>query len=188
MLVQAPSFASDMPYPREPNGQGPMSEEMEDRTFEALGTGLSPSEFDSVGAIEFGSAEVSETVVAGQPGLDEARNDLLAAIEEIGLGSRDPENAGSAAAGCYLSVVPMDRHGHGGVVVGWVLRESAIPGEAVPPAGIESIDILNEALGPLLLALGFPIEPYAVDGRWIVTGARRAIWNNETVGSPAGSD
>ncbi len=38
---------------------------------------------------------------------------------------------------------------------------------------IESVDILNEALGPLLLALGFPIEPYAVDGRWIVTGSRR---------------
>ena len=63
-----------------------MSEEMEDRTFEALGAGLSPSEFDSVGAIEFGSAEVSETVAAREPGLDEARNDLLAAIEELGLG------------------------------------------------------------------------------------------------------
>ena len=31
---------------------------------------------------------------------------------------------------------------------------------------------LNEALGPLLLALGFPIGPYAVDGGWIVTGPR----------------
>jgi hypothetical protein len=37
---------------------------------------------------------------------------------------------------------------------------------------VESMDILNEALGPLLLALGFPTEPYAVDGRWIVTGPR----------------
>ena len=165
-----------------------MIEEMEDRTFEALGAGLSPSEFDSVGAIEFGSAELSETVAAREPGLDEARNDLLAAIEELGLGSRDPENAGSPAPGCYLSIVPMDRHGHGGVVVGWVLRESTIPGEAVAPAGIESVDILNEALGPLLLALGFPIEPYAVDGRWIVTGARRALSNKEIVGSPAGLD
>jgi hypothetical protein len=36
------------------------------------------------------------------------------------------------------------------------------------------VEILNEALGPVLLALGFPIEPYAVDGRWIVTGSRGA--------------
>jgi hypothetical protein len=165
-----------------------MSEETEDRTFEALGTGFSPSEFDSGGAIEFGSEEVSDTTTAGEPGLDEARNDLLAAIEELGLGSREAENVGSPAAGCYLAIVPMDRHGHGGVVVGWVLRESAIAGEAVDPAGIESVDILNEALGPLLLALGFPIEPYAVDGRWIVTGARQALSNNEIVGSPARSD
>ena len=68
----------------------------------------------------------------------------------------------------------MDRHGHGGVVVGWLLRDLLTPREAVPVAEIESVDILNEALGPLLLALGFPIEPYAVDGRWIVTGSRRA--------------
>jgi len=165
-----------------------MSEEMEDRTFEALGPELSPSEFDSGGAVEVGSAEASETSAAGAPGLDEARNDLLAAIEELGLGSRDPENAGSPAPGCYLSIVPMDRHGHGGVVVGWILRESAIPGETTPPTEIESVDILNEALGPLLLSLGFPIEPYAVDGRWIVTGARRALSNSQIVGSPAGRD
>ena len=113
---------------------------------------------------------------------------MLAAIEEVGLGSRDPENADSSAAGCYLSIVPVDRHGHGGVVVGWLLRDSAVPGQTAPSAGMESVDILNEALGPLLLAMGFPIEPYAVDGRWIVTGTRRALSRTEIMGSPAGLD
>ncbi|MGD0440749.1 MAG: hypothetical protein ABSB52_08995 [Acidimicrobiales bacterium] len=165
-----------------------MSEEMEDRTFEALAMELSTSEFDSAGAMDFGTDERSETAAVEDSGLNEARKDLLAAIEELGLGSRDPENVGSPAAGCYLSIVPMDRHGHGGVVVGWVFRESGVPGERVPAAEIESVDILNEALGPLLLALGFPIEPYAVDGRWIVTGARRALADTEIIGSPAGLD
>ena len=107
-------------------------------------------------------------------GLDELRNDLLVAIEELGLGSHEFRGVDSPGPGCYLSIVPMDRHGHGGVVVGWLLGDLVLPGEKVPLAEIESVDILNEALGPLLLALGFPIEPYAVDGRWIVTGSRRA--------------
>ena len=91
----------------------------------------------------------------------------------LGLGSGDPDGAGSPGSGCYLSIVPMDRHGHGGVVVGWLLGDLVLPDETVRVGGVESVDILNEALGPLLLALGFPIEPYAVDGRWIVTGSRR---------------
>ncbi|MGD0985061.1 MAG: hypothetical protein ABSA65_14780 [Acidimicrobiales bacterium] len=165
-----------------------MSEEMENETFEAFETEFSTSEFDSAGASGFGPEGASEAGGAGEPGLDEARDDLLAAIEELGLGSRDPENADSAAAGCYLSIVPMDRHGHGGVVVGWLLRDSAGPDQTAPSAGNESVDILNEALGPLLLAMGFPIEPYAVDGRWIVTGARRALSRTEIMGSPTGLD
>jgi hypothetical protein len=115
---------------------------------------------------------MSETNTVRASGLDEVRNDLLAAIEEIGLGPIDPEDADSLAAGCCLSIVPVDRHGHGGVVAGWLLRDSGVPGEAAPLGEIESVDILNEALGPLLLALGFPIEPYEVDGRWMVTGTR----------------
>jgi len=39
------------------------------------------------------------------------------------------KNSGSPAAGCYLSSVRMDRHGHGGVVVGWLFRDSVVPGE-----------------------------------------------------------
>jgi hypothetical protein len=66
----------------------------------------------------------------------------------------------------------VDRDGREGVVVRWQLREPAEVGETVPTREIESVDILNEALGPLLLALGFPIEPYAVDRGWIVTGPR----------------
>ena len=82
-----------------------MSEEMEDGTFEASGTGLSPSEFDSVSAVEFGYADVSEMAV-GEPGLDEARNDLLVAIEELGLGSRDPESAGGPRLGATCRPCP----------------------------------------------------------------------------------
>ncbi len=110
--------------------------------------------------------------LATEPGLDEVRSDLYAAIEELGLASAAGEGNGSVAAGCYLSTVPSDRHGHGGVVVRWLLPDSVDPDEAVHLAPVESVDILNEALGPLLLALGFPIEPYSADGRWIVTGPR----------------
>ena len=63
--------------------------------------------------------------------------------------------------------------------------DSAVRGETVRSSRVESVDILNEALGPLLLALGFPIEPYAVDGRWIVTGSRPASSRTGAVGSPA---
>ena len=81
----------------------------------------------------------------------------------------------AAAAGCYLSMVPTDRHGHGG-------SRGALAGAGLGdlrrdqdrPSRSDSVDILNEALGPLLLALGFPIEPYTADGRWIVTGPRKA--------------
>ena len=55
---------------------------------------------------------------------------------------------------------------------GWLLPDSVDQDDAVHLAPVESVDILNEALGPLLLALGFPIEPYSADGRWIVTGPR----------------
>lgn len=159
-----------------------MSEEMEDGKFEALEPAPTASETDGAGAAGLDDAGASETDggaaspldEGGASPLDEVWNDLLAAIEELGLGSRDPENSGSPAAGCYLSSVRMDRHGHGGVVVGWLFRDSVVPGEKAPLAATESVDILNEALGPLLLTLGFPIEPYAVDGRWIVTGSRRA--------------
>ena len=158
-----------------------MSEEMEDGKFGAFEPEPSTSETDGSEAswLDEGGAETEGAGApglggAGPFGLDEVRNDLLAAIEELGLGSRVAADAGAPGAGCYLSVVPMDRHGHGGVVVGWLLRDLLTPREAVPVAEIESVDILNEALGPLLLALGFPIEPYAVDGRWIVTGSRRA--------------
>jgi len=159
-----------------------MSEEMEDGKFEALEPAPTASETDGAGAVGLDDAGASETDggaaspldEGGASPLDEVWNDLLAAIEELGLGSRDPENSGSPAAGCYLSSVRVDRHGHGGVVVGWLFRDSVVPGEKAPLAETESVDILNEALGPLLLTLGFPIEPYAVDGRWIVTGSRRA--------------
>jgi hypothetical protein len=159
-----------------------MSEEMEDGKFEALEPAPTASETDGAGAVGLDDAGASETDggaaslldEGGASPLDEVWNDVLAAIEELGLGSRDPENSGSPAAGCYLSSVRMDRHGHGGVVVGWLFRDSVVPGEKAPLAETESVDILNEALGPLLLTLGFPIEPYAVDGRWIVTGSRRA--------------
>jgi hypothetical protein len=107
---------------------------------------------------------------AGGSGL----SDLFAAIEELGLASGEAEAAGSVAAGCYLSVVPSDRHGHGGVVVSWLLPRSDAPDVTAPVVRTEAVDILNEALGPLLLGLGFPIEPYAADGHWIVTG-RRAV-------------
>jgi hypothetical protein len=113
-----------------------------------------------------------DTEAAGVSGLDEVRSDLLAAIEELGLGAGASEEAGAPANRCYLSIAPVDLHGDGGVVVGWLRRESA-PSEASPLGELESVDILNEALGPLLLALGFPTEPYAVDGRWIVTGTRK---------------
>jgi hypothetical protein len=109
------------------------------------------------------------------PGVDEIRNDLLAAIEEIGLNPGAAGQEGSAPAGCYLSTVSVNRDGHPGVVVRWQLREEVAPGEAPAVREIESVDILNEALGPLLLALGFPTEPYAVDGRWIVTGSRGEV-------------
>jgi len=159
-----------------------MSEEMEDGKFEALEPAPTASETDGAGVVGLDDAGASETDggaaslldEGGASPLDEVWNDVLAAIEELGLGSRDPENSGSPAAGCYLSSVRMDRHGHGGVVVGWLFRDSVVPGEKAPLAETESVDILNEALGPLLLTLGFPIEPYAVDGRWIVTGSRRA--------------
>jgi hypothetical protein len=110
---------------------------------------------------------------AAAHGVDEIRNDLLAAIEEIGLNPGAAGQEGSAPAGCYLSTVSVDRDGHPGVVVRWQLRDEVVPGEMSALREIESVDILNEALGPLLLALGFPTEPYAVDGRWIVTGSRR---------------
>jgi hypothetical protein len=104
-------------------------------------------------------------------GLDEVLSDLFVAIEELGLASGGAEEASASAAGCYLSTVPSDRHGHRGVVVGWLLPAAIARGTA-PPERTESVDILNEALGPLLLALGFPIEPYAPDGQWLVTGPR----------------
>ena len=161
-----------------------MSEEMDDGMFEPLKRESSTSDTDSAGTSETDSAGSSETDGTGPPWLDEVRSDLLAAVEELGLGSRELEDDGSPAPGCYLSIAPVDRHGQSGVVVGWIWRDSAVPGESAPSAEIESVDILNEALGPLLLALGFPIEPYAVDGRWIVTGSRMANANSETVGSP----
>ena len=163
-----------------------MSEEMDDGTFGPPESESSTSETESAGASEPESAGASETDGTGAPGPDEIRNDLLAAIEDLGLGSRVLEDDGSAAAGCYLSIVPEDDHGQSGVVVGWTWLDSGVPGETGPSAEIESVDILNEALGPLLLALGFPIEPYAVDGRWIVTGPRIASLSSETVGGPGG--
>ena len=104
-------------------------------------------------------------------GTDEIRKDLLLAIEEMGIVPGSAGQSGSPV-GCYLSTTPVDRDGHEGVVVRWQLRDLAEGGEPSPPGEIESVDILNEALGPLLLALGFPIGPYAVDGGWIVTGPR----------------
>jgi hypothetical protein len=110
---------------------------------------------------------------AAAPEIDEIRDELLAAIEELGLNPGSAEHGGSAPAGCYLSTVPVDREGRSGVVVRWQLRDGVVPGEAPALQEVESVEILNEALGPLLLALGFPTEPYAVDGRWIVTGPRQ---------------
>jgi hypothetical protein len=126
------------------------------------------------GELEDLESEQSRAEIPGteSPGFDEVRNDLFSAIEELGFASADAEEDGSFAAGCYLSMVPSDRHGHGGIVVRWLLPETPAVDETVPVPKVESLDILNEALGPLLLALGFPIEPYAADGRWIVTGPR----------------
>ena len=107
------------------------------------------------------------------PGVEEIRDDLFTAIEEMGLGA-GALGSGGSAAGCYLSTAGVDLGGHGGVVVRWQLRDLPGPGETAPLRETEWVDILNEALGPLLLALGFPTEPYAVDGRWIVTGPRSA--------------
>ena len=157
-----------------------MSEEIEDGNFGAFEPEPSTSETNGAGTSWLDEGEsgadglaAAEFGGAGRFELDEVRNDLLEAIEELGLGARPPDGAGSPGSGCYLSIVPMDRHGHGGVVVGWLLGDLVLPDETVRVGGVESVDILNEALGPLLLALGFPIEPYAVDGRWIVTGSRR---------------
>jgi len=136
-----------------------MSDEREDGDFEEL---------ESEPSAGVGEADAD----TNQPGFDQVRSDLYAAIEELGLASADGEDNGSVAAGCYLSAVPADRHGHGGIVVRWLLPDSGDADDAVSLAPIESVDILNEALGPLLLALGFPIEPYSADGRWIVTGPR----------------
>jgi hypothetical protein len=108
----------------------------------------------------------------GMVGIEGIRDDLLAAMEEVGLVPGTTGEAGSAAAGCYLSTGPVDREGVEGIVVRWQRRDPPVPGEPAPAREVESVDILNEALGPLLLALGFPIEPYAVDGGWIVTGPR----------------
>ena len=105
------------------------------------------------------------------PEVEEIRNDLLAAIEELGLSPSGAADAGPAA-GCYLSTVAVDRDGQASLVVRWQLRDPPGPGETAPSRDVESMDILNEALGPRLLGLGFPTEPYAVDGRWIVTGPR----------------
>ena len=104
--------------------------------------------------------------------LDEVRSDLLAAIEEVGLAPGGTVDAGSGVPGCYLSAVVSDRQGHAGVVVRWLLQDQVDPDAVAPLPPIESVDILNEALGPLLLALGFPIEPYTAGGGWIVTGPR----------------
>lgn len=133
-----------------------MSDEIENGELEDLETELSHDEIPD----------------ADSSGFDEVRDDLFAAIEELGFASADAEEDGSFAAGCYLSMVPSDRHGHGGIVVRWLLPETPVVDETVPLPNVESLDILNEALGPLLLALGFPIEPYSADGRWIVTGPR----------------
>jgi hypothetical protein len=118
---------------------------------------------------DFGNSSWPGTDDGGIEGL---RDDVRAAMEKVGLAPGTPGQAGSAVAGCYLSTEPVDRDGREGVVVRWQLRDPASVGETLPTREIESVDILNEALGPLLLALGFPIEPYAVDRGWIVTGPR----------------
>ena len=105
---------------------------------------------------------------------DKITDDLFAAIEEVGLVSGSVEQSDSPA-GCYLSVTPVDRDGSEGVVVRWQLRDMVVGGEPTPVRENESVDILNEALGPLLLALGFPTGPYAVNGGWIVTGPRSRV-------------
>lgn len=153
-----------------------MSEETEDGRFGAFEPEGSFPETDGSWLDEEGLSNGSETANGGAGAfeLDVLRDDLLVAIEELGLGSHHPGDVDSPGPGCYLSIVPMDRHGHGGVVIGWLLGDRVLPGEKASLAEVESVDILNEALGPLLLGLGFPIEPYAVDGRWIVTGSRRA--------------
>ncbi len=117
---------------------------------------------------------VAEITDSRPSGLDEAMEDLFAAIAELGFATGEPEEDGSPAAGCYLSMVPADRHGRGGIVVRWLLPDAPAADRPAPLREAESVDILNEALGPLLLALGFPIEPYSAGGGWIVTGPRSA--------------
>jgi hypothetical protein len=104
--------------------------------------------------------------------LDDVRMDLFEALSELGMAVEEAGGSGSPGAGCHLSLVPTDRHGHGGIEVSWL------------PAGgthVESADVLHEALGPLLLALGFSVEPYSAEGHWIVTGSRRRAF-----GAPGG--
>jgi len=141
-----------------------MSDETEEVGFEGF-------EFDS-SLPESPDATASMSKGDGEAGFEELRKDLFAAIEELGLAPGGAEDAGSGVPGCYLSAVPSDRQGEPGIVVRWLLQDQAVPDAATPLPPIESVDILNEALGPLLLALGFPIEPYAAGGGWIVTGPR----------------
>ena len=105
-------------------------------------------------------------------GFEAIRDDLFAAVEGLGIAPGSPGEEGSPMSGCYLATWPVDRDGLEGIVVRWQLRDQPEPGEPAPRQDVESVDILNEALGPLLLALGFPIKPYAVDGGWIVTSPR----------------
>ena len=109
----------------------------------------------------------------GLVGFEAIRDDLYSAVEGLGIAPGSPGEEGSAVSGCYLATWPVDRDGLEGIVVRWQLREQPDPGEPASRQDVESVDILNEALGPLLLALGFPIKPYAVDGGWIITRTSR---------------
>jgi len=131
---------------------------------------------DETGAGElegFGlEAALSEADIEGRSDLDDVRSDLVAAIGEIGVAPKDEDSADLIPAGCRLSAVPSDRHGHGGIVVSWRLADLVDTDDTAAPKSSDPVDILNEALGPLLFALGFPVEPYAPDGGWIVIGTR----------------
>ncbi len=92
-----------------------MSEEIEDGNFGAFEPEPSMSETNGAGTSWLDEEEsgadglaAAEFGGAGRFELDEVRNDLLEAIEELGLGSRDPDGADSPG----LWVLPVYRaHG-----------------------------------------------------------------------------
>jgi hypothetical protein len=84
-----------------------MSDETEDEAFESINDSAWPG--------------TEEEEPRGADGL---RDDLLAAIAELGLALGSPGQAGPPIAGCYLSTVRVEGDGGEAVVVRWQLRDT----------------------------------------------------------------